>query len=79
MADQDLWPGRLVTIDAGQHRGKVGTFLGNDTVQSGQVQLYPRVGLPDGTEVRVRTVTPVDRKTMDSGSSSGEGHVPPEN
>lgn len=55
-----LWPGRLVTIDAGRHRGKTGVFLGYDVIQSGQTQLYPRVAL-SGTqqEVRVRTVTPV--------------------
>jgi hypothetical protein len=72
MADQYLWPGRLVTIDAGRHRGKTGTFLGHEVVQSGQTQLYPRVGLPDGTEVRVRTVTPVSREAVDTGSNPGD-------
>lgn len=72
MPDQDLWPGRLVTIDAGRHRGKVGTFLGFDVIQSGQTQLYPRVGLADGTEVRVRTVTPGCQDASANGSNPSE-------
>lgn len=75
MADQELWPGRLVTIDAGKHRGRVGTFLGYDAIQSGQLQLYPRVGLPDGTEVRVRTVTPGNQAGTNSGSYSEKSEV----
>lgn len=70
MADQDLWPGRLVTIDAGKHAGKVGTFIGHDAIQSGQLQLYPLVSLPGGRQVRVRTVTPVSRESLDTGSQS---------
>lgn len=70
MVDQELWPGRLVTIDAGRHAGKVGTFLGHDAIQSGQLQLYPLVSLPDGRQVRVRTVTPVSRGSLNTGSNS---------
>jgi hypothetical protein len=54
----ELRPGDMVTIDAGRHRGETGIFLGYDAIQSGQLQLYPRVAL-SGTqqEVRVRSVT----------------------
>jgi hypothetical protein len=48
--------GDMVTIVAGRNSGKIGRYVRDDLVQSGQDRLYPVVRLDDGTEVRVVTV-----------------------
>ena len=48
--------GDQVAIEAGEHAGKIGQYVRDDLVRSGQVRLYPVVALPDGAEARVASV-----------------------
>ncbi len=60
--------GDQVAIEGGRHAGKVGRYVRNDLVQSGQTRLYPVVALEDGAEVRVTSVVVADpEKCCDRG------------
>jgi hypothetical protein len=52
--------GDLVAIEGGKHAAKIGRYVRNDLIQSGQERLYPVVKLDDGTEVRVASVVVAD-------------------
>lgn len=52
--------GDLVAIEGGEHAAKIGRYVCDDLIQSGQERLYPVVALDDGTEVRVTSVVVAD-------------------